>query len=197
MNEDSVPLLDQTESSIHEDRVLFSVEDDDDDDTPLAQSHLINHVSQSISRSPLHDESLPSYEYPVAHTLKSTIQSREDGTRSSRISSAQHQSCTEFDLDTDEIDGLHMTISDPARDVQMPLLVGLMESSRRSTDIPLHVVNGNADTEEENEIAQLKTRKNGGMLESIANMANAILGAGMPFLRPRSNLHSYKYRNHW
>src|SRR5258708_13161413 len=106
MNEDSVPLLDQTESSIHEDRVLFSVEDDDDDDTPLAQSHLINHVSQSISRSPLHDESLPPYEYPFAHTLKSTIQSRGAGTRRFRILLPHHTSCTNSDLYTAHNDTL-------------------------------------------------------------------------------------------
>ena len=84
-DEDSVPLLDQTQSSIHEDRTLFSVEDDDDDDTPLALSH-INQASRSISRSPPNNES---YGYEFVPALRSTIQSREAGTRSSLIRFAQ------------------------------------------------------------------------------------------------------------
>ncbi|KAF8332651.1 transmembrane amino acid transporter protein-domain-containing protein [Cantharellus anzutake] len=159
-DEDSVPLLDQDESSLHDDRTLFSVGDDDDDDTPLAQSHLINHPSRATSRS---DELTP-YEYMIPPTLRSTVQSRE----------------AEFDLDTDEIEDPRMVVPDPVRNQDMPLLMGLVQSSARlSTEIPLHTFNGQANQCEEAENTQIKIGKTGGMLESIANMANAILGAGI------------------
>lgn len=66
----------------------------------------------------------------------------------------------------------------------MPLLVGLFDSSasRRSLDssIPLSS-NGRAvigeDSLDLNEIAAKRTA-GGGMFDSIANMANSILGAG-------------------
>lgn len=91
-----------------------------------------------------------------------------------------------------------MALSDPVIDGEMPLLMGLMESSsRRSTDMPLHAMNGNANREEEDESAQLKIRKNGGMMESIVNMANSILGAGKLTARPYEFLYLSHYRNHW
>lgn len=69
----------------------------------------------------------------------------------------------------------------------MPLLVGLMDSAaaRRSADfgdgddIPLDL-----------EDLAAKRTAGGGLLDSVANMANSILGAGerqMPFIK-RSNL---------
>ncbi len=76
-----------------------------------------------------------------------------------------------------------------ARDGQgrMPLLVGLLESSgRRSLDLHLQlplVVDGDdemrmlADEMDLDEVAK-KRDQGGGMLDSIANMANSILGAG-------------------
>lgn len=71
------------------------------------------------------------------------------------------------------------------RDRDMPLLVGLMESaSRRSIESPL-ALNGNGHSvplgDEEaflQELAQKRTA-GGGMLDSVANMANSILGAGI------------------
>jgi sodium-coupled neutral amino acid transporter 11 len=62
----------------------------------------------------------------------------------------------------------------------MPLLVGLLDASavRRSLDIPMGVdcapECSNVDLEE----LVAKQRAGGGMLSSIANMANSILGAG-------------------
>jgi sodium-coupled neutral amino acid transporter 11 len=62
----------------------------------------------------------------------------------------------------------------------MPLLVGLLDSSdsRRSIDgsLPLHDANGLSSDELE-EIAG-KRVAGGGILDSTANMANSILGAG-------------------
>lgn len=63
----------------------------------------------------------------------------------------------------------------------MPLLVGLVESSavrRGSQDIPLvgHGFASNGDAEL-TELA-IKHTAGGSMLDSVANMANSILGAG-------------------
>jgi sodium-coupled neutral amino acid transporter 11 len=70
----------------------------------------------------------------------------------------------------------------------MPLLVGLFDSaaSRRSSDtFPLTQTNGNTviigeETLDLDELAAKRTA-GGGMLDSIANMANSILGAGTSF----------------
>lgn len=66
----------------------------------------------------------------------------------------------------------------------MPPLLGLMHSSRRSTDIPLHHVAGLASSGQVGEamvsdILKAPAAGTGGLMESIANMANSILGAGI------------------
>lgn len=67
----------------------------------------------------------------------------------------------------------------------MPLLVGLLDSSaRRSLDvsIPLHQGNGNGTSygnEIDLETLAAKHSTGGGMVDSVANMANSILGAGI------------------
>jgi sodium-coupled neutral amino acid transporter 11 len=67
----------------------------------------------------------------------------------------------------------------------MPLLVGLMDTAnRRSIESPLPL-NGNghanAEGDEEAFLEELAKKQSagGGMLDSIANMANSILGAGI------------------
>lgn len=108
--------------------------------------------------------------------------------------------CLEFELDSDDLDhesleNSHQSVND---DQQMPLLVGLFDSSasRRSLDnpsIPLHGVNANGNsvvigdrTVDLDELAAKRT-SGGGLLDSIANMANSILGAGKLFKRFKSN----------
>ena len=96
----------------------------------------------------------------------------------------------EFELDSDELDDVSQRNLDHARlgsrgqgsDQRMPLLVGLYDTSisRRSVDasLPLSERNGTAtDHVDLEELAQKRTA-GGGMLDSIANMANSILGAG-------------------
>ncbi|THV05032.1 AAAP amino acid permease [Dendrothele bispora CBS 962.96] len=66
----------------------------------------------------------------------------------------------------------------------MPLLVGLADSSARrglADHLPLHVGNGHATEETEINLDELasKPTAGGGMVDSIANMANSILGAGI------------------
>lgn len=109
----------------------------------------------------------------------------------------------EFDLDSDELDetsvqdlGGHNAIPQSPREQQMPLLVGLFDSSasRRSLDASMQMngTNGNSviigeDTLDLEELAAKRTA-GGGLADSIANMANSILGAGA---RPSSFVHCY------
>jgi hypothetical protein len=62
----------------------------------------------------------------------------------------------------------------------MPLLVGLLDASavRRSLDIPLSEDGVPAYSELDMDELIAKQSAGGGMLNSIANMANSILGAG-------------------
>jgi sodium-coupled neutral amino acid transporter 11 len=66
----------------------------------------------------------------------------------------------------------------------MPLLVGLLDSShvQRGLDGSLSLsANGNGASEGDDiDLEELvsKSQRGGGMLDSIANMANSILGAG-------------------
>lgn len=92
-------------------------------------------------------------------------------------------------MDPDELDDeeqLSQTTIRGHMDQSMPLIVGLFDSSasRRSVDspFPLSQSNGHAvligeDTVDLEELAAKRTA-GGGMLDSIANMANSILGAG-------------------
>jgi sodium-coupled neutral amino acid transporter 11 len=67
----------------------------------------------------------------------------------------------------------------------MPLLVGLFDSSasrRRSTDLSLSLGQSNGTENGEIDLEELATKSSsgGGMIDSVANMANSILGAGTP-----------------
>lgn len=96
----------------------------------------------------------------------------------------------EFDLDPDELDDSSLSQLDndypPSRrgngDQRMPLLVGLVDASaaRRSTDLSSpgsgngHAFDEHVDLEE----LAAKQTAGGSMIDSVANMANSILGAG-------------------
>ena len=89
----------------------------------------------------------------------------------------------------------HSAIPHSSRE-EMPLLVGLFDSSasRRSLDASMQMngPNGNSviigeDTLDLEELAAKRTA-GGGLLDSIANMANSILGAGA---RSSSFVHCY------
>lgn len=101
----------------------------------------------------------------------------------------------EFELDSDELDerspqGLDHHIPHSNSDQRMPLLVGLFDSSAsqrtHDTSIQMHNPNGSPvivgeDTINLDELAAKRTA-GGGLFDSVANMANSILGAGA-FLR--------------
>ncbi|TFK44705.1 amino acid transporter [Crucibulum laeve] len=164
------PLLRSTESPSNG-NTLFSVEDSDDeaDNIPLRSSK-----STRGEHSVRFEESV----HVIAPSLRSTQSSRE----------------AEYELDSDELDEAALRELETAhgasragRDQSMPLLVGLYDSSasRRSLDtaLPLHRTNvHNAiigeDTIDLEEVAAKRTA-GGGLVDSIANMANSILGAGI------------------
>lgn len=101
---------------------------------------------------------------------------------------------TEFELDSDVLEEgeHHQHLRRPTRDMPsrrnaaspMPLLVGLAD--RRSMDVSLPLMaDGDLRSSHDDgvrvDLDELAERKNkgGGMLDSIANMANSILGAGV------------------
>lgn len=91
-----------------------------------------------------------------------------------------------FDLDSDELDDDGVAQASLERGIRrnreqsMPLLVGLLDTSavRRSLDIPLGVEGDSIYSDIDLEELAGKQAAGGGMLNSIANMANSILGAG-------------------
>ncbi|KAF8345834.1 amino acid transporter [Amanita rubescens] len=101
----------------------------------------------------------------IGPSLRSTISSRE---------------VEEYDLDSDDLD-------DPSpnaqrhREQSMPLLVGLLDSAvaRQSLDRPLLLSSpGNLESADLDSVLAKQTA-GGGLVDSIANMANSILGAGI------------------
>ena len=97
----------------------------------------------------------------------------------------------EFDLDDDDLDGVALSQLQSSRqegrssrtggrrrEQSMPLLVGLLDASavRRSIDSP-----EDPYSEPRIDLEELAAKRlaGGGMLDSVANMANSILGAGI------------------
>lgn len=119
---------------------------------------------------------------------------------------------SEFELDTDILDEesithLHSDVpnsgSSDEHDQRMPLLVGLVDQSaaRRSIDIPL-MSHGDA-SHGDAELADLAASRTAGgsMLDSVANMANSILGAGescrsFKFLHPINEYQKIRYHRY-
>ena len=103
---------------------------------------------------------------------------------------AQAHATSEFDLDSEDLeDEVYVPTVLDQSDQRMPLLVGLLDSShiRRSQDggIPLtHNGQSLGEVDEELEGVIAKGKHGGGMLDSIANMANSILGAGQYMFNP-------------
>jgi solute carrier family 38 (sodium-coupled neutral amino acid transporter), member 11 len=100
----------------------------------------------------------------------------------------------EYELDSDDLDDTAISQLEAEqqqtprsrrdREQAMPLLVGLLDSAtaRRSLDGTLQLENRGmfAEHEEEIDLEDLAAQRTagGGLLDSIANMANSILGAG-------------------
>lgn len=162
------PLLTSSEDQGNS-HTLFEVDDSDEDDGILGDLN-----TPYTSRTNPHREAEPTGgpARKVAPALRSTIASRE----------------TEFELDPDELDDESTRSLDTPvgirrnADQRMPLLVGLYDTShsRRSLDasMPLHQRDGGEEHVDLEDLAAKRTA-GGGMFDSIANMANSILGAGI------------------
>ncbi|KAI0268713.1 amino acid transporter [Gloeopeniophorella convolvens] len=172
-SEASQPLL----NSSHDDLappngdVLFAIDDDDDQE------------SSALGEVPAQSKGDHSVRFQeevqvIAPPLRSTYQSREAGT-------------SQYELDDDDLDddsAAQINVEDGPRrnrgrrgDQTMPLLVGLLDASevRRSLDIPMGMEGVPDYSELDLDELAAKQSAGGGMLNSIANMANSILGAGI------------------
>uniref|UniRef100_A0A0W0FGT3 Putative amino acid transporter n=1 Tax=Moniliophthora roreri TaxID=221103 RepID=A0A0W0FGT3_MONRR len=153
------PLL--SESSDRENSVVFSIDDDEDEELRIPE--VSNTRDTNITRG----------DYSVRF---------EDDVQV--ITPPMRSTVSKYDLDSDELDEDEVTPMPRRRpDNTMPLLVGLIDTSaRRSLDssIPLQA-NGHAPSSGNLDLEELaaKRTKGGGLLDSIANMANSILGAGI------------------
>ncbi|KAH9485392.1 Vacuolar amino acid transporter 2 [Psilocybe cubensis] len=179
-SESRQPLLDDPAP-----HTLFTAGDDSDDDLE-GTSALITPKTARGS----HNVSFKEEVQLIPPPLRSTTSSREIRTS------------FQFEQDSDELDDDSVTELNRSRigpngvhDRRMPLLVGLFDSSasRRSLDasLPLHSANANGivtigeDTVDLDELAAKRTA-GGGLIDSVANMANSILGAepsrpGLPY----------------
>lgn len=174
------------------DDVVFNADDDDDDDddeVPLAQKYSSNtgqaQGNNGTANANGHSVRFEESVQVIAPSLRSTMSSREAGMFMSllRKHMVYAHVLQEYELDDDVLDEQDSALRTHAsqRDRNsMPLLVGLLQSSSsRDASIPLH--NDGATQEEREELEALAAKKDagGGMLDSIANMANSILGAGI------------------
>ncbi|KAF8658240.1 hypothetical protein AX16_002017 [Volvariella volvacea WC 439] len=147
---------------------IFAVDDSDDENSEYG--------SAIPRKSSDHTVRFEDSVHIIGPPLRSTYSSRE----------------AEYELDSDELDA-----NDPDTDARtirlprghtdqnMPLLVGLFDTSaRRSLDgsFPMRSANGSANDDHiDLEELAAKRKSGGGMIDSVANMANSILGAGLPY----------------
>lgn len=215
--EASEPLLNNSRDDLRtpDDRVVFSVDDDDDDDDGTSGHEDPDHGGYSDGAKPPHRVRFHEEVRVVAPSLRSTEHSREAGMSSLPTNVLLWLSGPpEYELDDDELDETSLAAlaadnESPRlsrhRDQRMPLLLGLADAAaiRRSSDgtISMAHLNGNGTEETQGpdlEALAAKSTAGGGMLDSIANMANSILGAGsLAALLYSSYAHIRSNRNHW
>lgn len=157
--EHAQPLL-GSRDDITNDRTIFSVQDSDDETEPTA---LDAAKTDRIDHGVRFQEEVQVIGLP----LRSTLASRE----------------AEFDLDSDQMDehdDANLITPPGHMDQSMPLLVGLFESSasRRSLDA-VHTHESQEAAGYNLEEIAAKRIAGGSIIDSIANMANSILGAGI------------------
>jgi sodium-coupled neutral amino acid transporter 11 len=199
-DEDSRPLLVSSREDLSttltlasSENVLFSVEGDEDEHetSALEDTHRRSKADQTVR--------FEEHVQVIAPPLRSTPERREVGMycivivivfRVARlflfidIGQLCDRNIIEFDLDDDTVAQTNfdhdIRPSDPNREQSMPLLVGLLDASavRRSPDIPMGVDYAPECSDVDLEEVVAKQSAGGGMLSSVANMANSILGAG-------------------
>ncbi|KAG2150479.1 amino acid transporter [Suillus clintonianus] len=168
------PLLNASHEDVSADsnHVVFSVDDEDSESSSVEPWTAVQRTEPSVR--------FQEEVQVIGPPLRSTIQSRE----------------AEYELDSDDFDDASLadiqreqrrSRGAPRRERTMPLLVGLMDASaaRRTPDtiIPMYEA-GNMENREGlrnmdlDDLAE-KQWSGGGLLNSVANMANSILGAGI------------------
>ncbi|KAJ8589334.1 amino acid transporter [Rhizopogon salebrosus TDB-379] len=177
------PLLNDSHEDVSADepnQVVFSIPDDEDSESSSAAE------GWSDARRAHSGVRFQEEVQVIGPPLRSTTQSRE----------------AEYDLDSDDFDDTSLAeiqreqrhLREPRahsgsrRERSMPLLVGLMDASAArtlDTTIPMYEANDLEDGEglrniDLDELAA-KQRSGGGLLNSVSNMANSILGAGLPY----------------
>jgi sodium-coupled neutral amino acid transporter 11 len=184
------PLLNASHEDVSADsnQVVFSVDDEDSESSSAEPWSAVRRIEPSVR--------FQEEVQVIGPPLRSTIQSREAGAYLyARNSSRLINACTEYELDSDDFDDASLADiqreqrrprGTPRRERTMPLLVGLMDASaaRRTPDtiIPMYEADSmeggeglrNVDLDD---LAE-KQWSGGGLLNSVANMANSILGAG-------------------
>lgn len=144
---------------------MFAVDDDDSDGSDGGRRYephtgrngggYTDNPTSPTTPSVRFNDTVEVMTYSAPHSMASTISSRE----------------AEFELDSDEIDEDDMPEVPTERSQRMPLLVGLIEAPSTRDDDPDHRI----DLER---LAEQRT-SGGNLFDSIANMANSILGAGI------------------
>ncbi|KAG9090686.1 hypothetical protein FRC06_000922, partial [Ceratobasidium sp. 370] len=148
--------------------VVFALDDDDEGEGSMGQGGSSGGRAAEVRT--------------IAPPMRSTVQSRE----------------AEFELDSDLLDNDDVQHTSRNLDQRMPLLVGLADASavRRNPDLPLHtlsngatgggMVNGRVIYDDDDpssrvDLDELAARQHtgGNLLDSMFNMANSILGAGI------------------
>jgi sodium-coupled neutral amino acid transporter 11 len=179
---DGQPLLQSSHEHEDSENTLFAVEDDDDvsETSALERPHPRSKADHSVH--------FQDQVQVIAPPLRSTTESRETGMSSVFVLVSSLSLQLEYELDSDDIDDeIQSTLEHGTRrgnrpgEQSMPLLVGLLDASviRRSLDTPMGMDGISVDVDLD-ELAA-KQSSGGGILNSIANMANAILGAGACF----------------
>ncbi|KAJ7218055.1 amino acid transporter [Mycena pura] len=159
------PLLARSRDNVEDDHTIFQIDSDEEED-----STALDNADNRRDHGVRFDERVQ----VIAPPLRSMIASRE----------------TEFEQDTDEIDesleDAQVRVPRGYNDRTMPLLVGLFDTSASrgglDVSVPLLQTNGHEVSHQaEVDLEELAAKRiaGGGMLDSIANMANSILGAGI------------------
>lgn len=171
--------------------LLFAASDDEDSE---------DHGGRSVTpRRGEHTVRFREEVQVIGPPLRSTIQCRETGACQKQNSSTRFRNAgTEYELDSDDLDDTALAeigrqqqrtarTSGPGRRGRrpQPLLVGLMDSATRrtpETTIPMYE-SGNQGSLSDLNLSDVAAKQHagGGLLDSVANMANSILGAGKPY----------------
>jgi sodium-coupled neutral amino acid transporter 11 len=175
------PLLADSDNLV-DDQTIFKLDSDDED-----ESSALNHTGDRRDHTVRFEEHVQ----VIGPPLRSMLASRETGEYVIQFFLCLLNIILEFEQDTDELDesndleDVQVRVPRGYTDSTMPLLVGLFDSSasrgRVDASVPLRRTNGEPETQQTDvDLEELAAKRiaGGGIFDSIANMANSILGAG-------------------